>query len=222
MLYWAIFIIIILFIAVSLLKINVVIEILKNGKDDHFVVSIFSLRGILKYKYEVPFFSINEEGLKMRFVKEHGKKDKKSGEKKTEYGFKEIIDGYKRARKIYLKNYTVFNKIKCYISKRFIIDDLRMNILIGAGDAHYTAILNGILWAFCGSGFSILCNNLKVNNKSLSIKCNFSNKVLLIDFYCIFNFKFVHIISIGIKLLFYYLRGKLNIQNKTLGGDLSG
>lgn len=223
MLCLAIFLIVAgLLTAIALIKLNIVIELVVDGKNGHFVISLFALQGIFKLKYEVPTFDINEEGITMGVQKMRGKNDRRKSESKRKLSFSQMIDQLKSYRGLYKNNHNIFCSLRNYIRRKFTIEEIKLDIVIGTGEANHTAILNGALWALCGSLLSMVSHYMAMLRKSISIKSDFSNKKLLIDLYCIINFKIVHIIVMGFKIFVFYLKGKLSIKNNSVGGDLSG
>lgn len=223
MLYWVIFFIIAgMFTIIALLKINIVIELVKNGKDDHFVVSMFTLGKIVKLKYEIPFLDVTEEGIRMRAQKKRGRKEKNLDERKKVFTFSSLIDQYKALRGNYKKNYGLICSLREYAKRKFVLKEIKLDAVVGTGEAHYTAILSGVLWALSGSFMSIISNFMRIEDNKTSIRSDFNERKFLIDLYCIIQFKIVHIIVIGLKLLLFYLKEKLTFKNNTVGGGLSG
>lgn len=207
---------------IASLKIKIVVEVVKNGRDDHAVIALFTLGGVIKLKYEIPFLDINDSGIKLEFKKALGRKERVIARNEKSFVFSYIINQFKLLRVIYKRNCKNIRKIARYVKRKFVVENIAIDIVVGTGEADYTAIANGIIWAVVGSLFSLTANTVKVEKKNISIKSDFNEKKLLIDLYCIFSFKIVHIIVVGIKVLFIYLKGKLAFKNIKLGGGLSG
>ncbi|MCX7746620.1 MAG: DUF2953 domain-containing protein [Clostridia bacterium] len=202
MLYLVIFIFLAIFIAVlPFLKIKIIVDYERVGRDDQFLLS-FIIFGLRIYKLSLPFADIGKEGIKYRRVK----KGIKGDTKKESLSLKEMYEHGVRFKEFYQNHKKMIKKAKDYLKKRIIIQNLKIEIIFGAGDAYYTGISGGALWALGGTVLSYICNQFKLLDKSLNVVTDFNKKRLDIDFNCIFKIKFVHIIVIGFKLLINYLK----------------
>lgn len=203
--------VLILLFILLFIKVNIIIEYSKNNGNDNLALSIYTLSGIVKYKYEVPLVEFRKKGIKLRWISEKGKKEK---------------DKYKLSSFLDLGDlYSSFNILKeafqKYIKKRPVIKDLRLKVRFGTGDAFYTGILSGCVWTLAGLITAFLCNNFKVLKKEVKVQSEFSKEVLNIDVSCIFTLRIVNIISIMAKAAFDYFTGKFKAK-KLIGGDVSG
>jgi len=202
----AITILIIILILIFVIRINVVVEYVRNEWDDHFILAFFTFGGIIKYKYEISLIDIEKTGLKFTKVKEKGK-DEKDVDKKTEITkFFEILDQLGYLQENYQRHRNIICKIRNYLSSRLIFKEFLLDMDIGTGDAFYTGILSGLMWTLSGVVYSYLSNNFKIINKCVDIKTKFMEKMFKVDFYCIFRIRIVHIIVIGLMLLIEYIK----------------
>lgn len=221
MLYLGIFFIVII-IALLFIKLNIVIEYIRNGWDDHIVLSFFTLKGVIKYKYEIPLIDLETNGIK--FIKYRIKKDETKDESSTDdgmLGFSRIIEQFKYFRRIYSNNKAIICKIRDYAKGRVVISELDLKVNFGAGEAHYTGILNGVIWSLYGTAISYITNTFKVLKNNVKIKSDYSKNTLKVDLYCIFTFKLAYIIVMGLIFAFRY-KEKIFIHKKMIGGDLNG
>ena len=67
-----------------LLEIKCVIEYARNDVDDNIVIAFYTMKGVFKYKYEIPLIDVGRSNVKFRLVREKGKKDKVTGVEKRE------------------------------------------------------------------------------------------------------------------------------------------
>lgn len=223
MLYLAIFFVLIIILAlVLLLKINIVIEYTRNDEDDHIVLSIFSIGGLLKLKYEIPMADVEKTGIRFIKYKEKGRHEKKVDKSKGTFDFSEMLERIKYFNEIYTQNRTVICSIKKYIQGRITISELKLDILVGTGEAHYTGLLSGLMWSVYGVVLSLISNIIKVLKNDVHIKSDFVNKVFNVDLFCIFTFKLVHIIVIGSKVAFVFLKLKFRNKKSEIGGGVIG
>jgi hypothetical protein len=222
MLYSVIFFILAVFTAVLfLVNIKVVLEYKRNDEDDNITIFLYTLKGMFKYKYEVPLVDFGQTGIKFRLVKEKGKKDKKISEKKGRLKIAEILDKYILVKVNYEANKDLICDIKKYLKTRLFLNKFRLNICEGTGNACYTGIICGILWSLTGMLTSGMSNLFKTYEKCVSIRPDFNLKVFNVDLCCIFHIKLVHIIVVLIKIFSNRFKEKYKIK-KEIGGDLSG
>ena len=192
MLYLVIFFIIfIISFALLSLKINFAIEYTRKASDDNAVISVFILGGIIKIKYEIPFMEAEKEGLKLRRIKK---------KRKGKINITEIKGKIDKTIRLYRNNKYLIKKTICYLKRKLIFKELKLNVQIGVGDAAGTAMIYAFAWTVAGIAFSYIYNNFKVEKHYINIKENFMEKMFNIDLYCIFTVKLVHIIIVALKL----------------------
>jgi len=197
----------------------VVFEFNKDKKFDNFVISIFSIGQILKYKYEIPLIEIENMGIKSLLTAKRGKKEKINRKEKKLFTVSEFIRRYKYFKESNSANLAMLK----YLWNRSKLKELRLNIVVGTDDAALTGLIGGILWSVIGILDSYLTNRFKSYKKHLNVKTNFNAKELKIDFYCIFAIRFVHIIRVGIMHIYNHIKKKYkSILKRSVGGDLSG
>jgi hypothetical protein len=220
MLYLVIFFILTIFIVtIFIMKIKIVADYVRNENDDNISISLYTLKGIFKYKYDIPLVDLGQKSVKFKLVKEMGRKDKKLDEKTQRLKLIEILDKY-----VFVKGYYDFNKeliikLKKYLKFRLVLDEFHLQIKEGTGNACLTGLLCGVFWSLAGVLTSFLSNSIETKKKYVSIEPDFNAMVFIVDFYCIFRIKLVHIIVLVMK--FYFSRKKEKIE-KEIGGGLSG
>jgi hypothetical protein len=184
-------------ILIYIIKVKISIEYKINGLDDTFIITFSILRGIIKYRY-MP---------KEKAILEKEKEEKKKSE----------LDGaYEKIRNI-IKVYRTFVKFKIRLRERLILKNLYINIDFGTGDAFYTGILSGVIWAFAGIIVSYISETFQTCERKININSKFSEKTIFGQLNCIFSVKIVYIILVTIKLLFEKFLKKIKIK----GGDVS-
>lgn len=199
-----------LLLLVLTLNANLLIEYKKSGKDDHFVLSFFILRGLIKYKFEIPMVRTGKRGIKVKGKKEAGRKEKDKGyfQKNVNY-------------RAYLGKMRVYSPIVKYVERKFVIKELKIKIRIGTGDAFHTGLLSGALWGVLGILDSYISNRITVEKKNIKVRTNFSYREFKVDIYCIFRTKLVHIIIVAFRILLNYLVMKIKSRRKK-GGKKHG
>lgn len=150
------------------------------------------------------------------------KKKKKDTQKRMDIEhYKKIFRKLNLSVEIYRSNIWDIRKIKKYFKKKIIIKELNLFVRSGTGDAMYTGIVSGIVWAAAGVAISYLVNSFNDMKKNVKIISDFDKNVLNIHICCIFKAKIVNIIAIGFKFLFIFYKEKSKIK-KIIGGDKNG
>lgn len=222
MLYPVIFILILfIFTALCIIRINILIEYLRDGIDDHIIISFYILSGKLKLKYEIPFIDIEKRGIKFRKYKEMGKKEADIKKDKGRFNFSDIFEKIKFFKRYYEENKGLICNICNYLKRRLVLKELNIDIEFGTGSAFYTGLFSGVVWTIIGIFTSYMANSFKTYKKCANVKPDFVNEKFKVDLYCIFTVKTVHIIVVGVKIILYILSKKISIKN-TIGGGLVG
>ncbi len=211
MLYLVIFFMLISFFTaiLCLLKIYVLIEVKKNGSDDNIIFSFFTLREKIKFKYEITFVKLKEMGLRLSTRIEKGKEEKFEGTKESQFEVWDFFNMAKGIKVLTEKHKSLSLDLKRYLKNRIILKNMKLDMIFGVGEAHYTAILTGILWTLMGNLLAAASDKIKIEKTDINIKNTFHEKKVLLDLYCIFNFKIVNIIVVAKKILFYLMKRKL-------------
>lgn len=222
MLYAVVFFIAAVLLAILfLLKIKCVIEYIRNDNNDHVVISFYTLKGIFKYKYEIPLVDVGKSGARFRLVKEKGRNEKVDGTRKEKLKITEIYDKYLDIRDSYLEHKALICDLRKYIKNRVVLANFSMEITEGAENASHTGIICGFLWAAAGLLTTALTNTFKTFKKCVSIKPNYKRKEFTVDIFCIFHVKLVHIIVMVTKIFFNGIREKKKLEKET-GGENNG
>ncbi len=204
-----------------LIEIKCVIEYIRNDDNDHIVISFYTMKGIFKYKYEIPLVDVGQEGVKFKLVREVGKKERAVGTQKEKLKITEIFDKYTAMRLYYQTNKKLICDLRDYIKTRVVLARFSLDIMEGTENASQTGIICGFLWAAAGLISTALTNTFKTFEKSVDIKPNYCKKVFTVDIFCIFHVKLVHIIVMVTKIFLYRIKEKKKLIRET-GGELNG
>lgn len=207
------------------LKVNIIAEYLRDNEDDNITVSFFTLKELLKYKFEVPLIDVNTEGVEYKLVRERGKKDTTTGEKKKRTGFIQFTQKVYHMWTAYKKNKETVSRLMCLIKKYVTFDEFRLRVREGTGDAAATGMVNGLLWAVSGLVITKLFKTFRTKSKKfksdVDIEPDYEMKDFNVDLYCIFHTRLVHIILVLIFVLLHSSDLKDN-EKKVTGGEING
>jgi hypothetical protein len=95
MLYLVIFIFFaLLAVFLAFLKINIRVEYVRNGWSDHIVLSVYTLWGLIRYRYEASLVNIKNTGFKfMRVKKKKPNKEETKDRGRKVWGFESCLKG---------------------------------------------------------------------------------------------------------------------------------
>lgn len=217
MLYAVIFCFIALILVVLfLVKIRTVIEYVRNDDDDNFVLSFYTMKGVFKYKYEIPLVDLGKKGVKFKLVKELGRKDRVLEKSKERLKIGEVYEKYVFIREYYEANKVLICDIRDYLKTRLILAEFNLYMKEGTGNASHTGIICGLLWSLTGIFTSLLSDMFTAFEKKVTIVPDFNRKVFIVDFYCIFHIKLVHIIVVAMKIYFNVMNKKQEMEKEVV------
>ena len=117
-----------------------------------------------------------------------------------------------KARKVRKKRDIKQLKQAAYVLKKlffksFVLNDFKLYVRVGTGDAAQTAVIYGLLWTLAGFIPEFVFTKFKVKNREIKIETDFKEKVWKVNFNCIFSLKIVNIIAMVIELLIKIRKG---------------
>ncbi len=198
-----------IFLALCLIRINIALEYNREGVSDNIVLSVFILKGLVKYKYEIPKVDAGKKGFIFKKVKEKGKKEKDKSKRRKKISYSYVLEKIKYYRELKNKYHTLIEKILGYLKCRLQIKKFDLNVTIGTDNAHHTAVLIGLCWSVAGLILSFIHNNLNLVEKKVNIKPDYMGKKLKVDLFCILNVRIGHIIIVGLIYLVHIIRNKI-------------
>jgi len=223
MIYLAIFICVFIVIAVIVyfLNVEVVVEYIRNGWNDHVLISFSPVKGV-KFKYEASLMGIRDNGFKLKRVKKKKKTNKKNKDEEEENikAFKDV----KHTESAGKGNEDIFSRIDYFklkydklnffinyaikkLKSRIKMKNFNVEMTIGTGDAALTGILTGVAWMITGIVYSNLSMAFPIHNKYIKINSDFSKTVFNANVLCIFNIRMGHIIKVVFLLILKLLEG---------------
>ncbi len=126
------------------------------------------------------------------------KKDISKKENAKKIRKKRDINQIKSSLKILLKLF----------EKSLIINEFKLFIKEGTGNAANTAILYGLIWNIIGLIQTVVFSKYNVRNREFKIETDFKEKVWKVYFNCIFSLKIVNIIFMCREIIKYYLKNR--------------
>ncbi len=208
MLYLVIFIFFaLLAVFLAFLKINIRVEYVRNGWSDHIVLSVYTLWGLIRYRYEASLVNIKNTGFKfMRVKKKKPNKEETKDRGKKSMGIRELFERIKYLKEKGREYKHISGRLNAYLKGKLSLNELDLRIILGTGDAFLTGILGGAAWAIAGVLMAHISNSGWFPKGKIDIKSDFNEQKLDINLHCIISIKFVHIIIVSLIFLSNYLK----------------
>lgn len=189
MIFFFIFILVSLFVAIIFTETQIEIKlVIKNGKNYSFIV-VRLLKGLVNLRLNLSMESGKHTWLKIIIRKTDTSKDYEKTPKK-------IIN--KLVRKItFIKKY---KKQINYMLSRINFDKLAINTSISTSDAAVTAMVSGLTMAFMSVLLAYLNNKLYLKNQRILVTPFYQGPIFDLNLDCIIGLKLGHIIVTSIKI----------------------
>lgn len=207
------FLLVVIFIGMLFVRIRFEVGYRREGRDDHLRVEMTSLKGLVRYRTEVPVIDIDryflEPVLKMEAdiesVVSHPVEDKGMIVRLPVAVILRKLPIYIKQGLAYLDRYRTALR-KLLRSIRF--HHLTWSAEIGLGDPAWTGIVTGLLWGINGVVYRVFVSNAGEIKKPpvVSVRPCFNDTCLRLDFHCIFDMRIGHIIIAGLKFARYRLK----------------
>jgi len=211
----------ILILLISFLSVRLELKYLRKKNNDHFSIKISLLRGLLKYKLDIPKINLNSQktALKVEAELEGGKSVPDADiHKKYPLGYlyQQFMHWYPE-----IKEYFYAGK---YLLKRVVPSKIIWQTEIGLSDAAITGMSVGILWAVKSALLSNIYRYFAIAPRppEISIIPKFNEKTLVINIDCIFNIKIGYVIITALKFFQIYSQHVLHKMVCYLRGVFGG
>lgn len=193
-------------ILLSTYKIEIILKF--KGQHSYFCIKFIALKGLIKYKYEIPYVDLVKHGQKLllKLVKIETKNHQSVTEQKLSLNeVKYYINLLYEYKKIY-------SRVIQYLMKRLKVEKFSLNVNIGFNDVAITAILFGILNSLTSILIDTLLRNMTFNEIDIRSTPDFNKSIIDLNFNCIIIFNLVNIIIARHKILKIKKGGEVNVK----------
>jgi len=101
-------------------------------------------------------------------------------------------------------------KMFLMILKHLLVEEFNWDTIIGTGDAMYTALGTGSMWALQGTIIGYLSSLSTIKDLHINIQPDFRGSTIRSEFNCILKIRIVHIIITAIYIFWLIIRRYLN------------
>lgn len=219
---WVFIILLMIFLLLLLLlysKLKIHIHYYHAQDNDELIIQFKGFFGLFRYKINVPIIKFDEDSPSIITKKKVEKPAKGNNEnvEKEQYTLQDFIHTIQDMKKLTHHIVDLYSKIIREFFKKITITKLHWESTIGVGDAAYTGIAVGALWAAKGSLIGIITHYFHVPEvPKISINPHFQKVITQTSFTCMIQFRVGHAIFAGIKVFKHWRGGVPKFHSKTL------
>jgi hypothetical protein len=207
-----------LFILIIFTKLTIQINYYHHNDNDDLTVELRIWFGLIKYKKHIPLIKIDEDSPSIVVKSSSPKqqpKEQSSDKKVHQITPSDIWTNLKNAREI-LKHVIDLHVVVRKFFKKITVKQLEWHSMIGVGDAAYTGMFTGGLWAIKGSFIGLLSHHFKLKEMPvLTVTPHFQHAIIQTRISCIFQFRIGNAILAGMKIIKFWKGGRPKLKAKT-------
>ena len=205
-----------LFILIIITKVTILVIYYHHNDNDDLKLEFRVWFGLIKYKINVPLIKIDNNSPSV-VVKSHSHMGNTASEnpdhKVNQFTKKDMTTNFQKTKELLEKVFNLHVIVRKFFRK-VTIKKLEWDSFIGVGDAAYTGMATGALWAVKGSIIGLLSHYLRLKDMpQLSVTPHFQAAVIQTRFTCIFQFRIGHAILAGLKLIKFWKGGKPPVKS---------
>lgn len=211
-------IIFILLVTLVLTKLTVILDYYHGNDNDHLKLEFKIWFGIIKYKKEIPLIKIDDNSptLVVKGKTKLGKDEKTLNEDEKQIDKKDIFHTLNDAKEL-LQHVVKFHHIARNFLRKVNVKRVEWHTVIGVGDAAYTAVATGGIWAIKGSIIGIISHYMKLKEMPrMTVTPYFQYRVTQTRFRCMIHFRIGQAMLAGLKLIKFWKGGRPDFKTKPL------
>lgn len=211
-LFLVLIILLFLFILIIFTKLTIYINYFHHNDDDDLKIELRAWFGLIKYKVKIPEIKIDDDSPSI-VMKHEQKKSKKKIHQITGQDVLTNMKNYKTVLKHVIDMHTIVKKFL----KKIAVKQFDWYSVIGIGDAAYTGMATGVVWAMKGSIIGALGHFLSLRDiPKLMVKPEFNQTIIQTRITCMFQFRIGNAMLAGIKLIRFWKGGRPNLKSNTV------
>ena len=198
-------------------RVTVEIDFYHGNDNDHLKIKFFAWFRLIRFTIDVPMLKIDKDSpaLVLKEELKPGKKEETKKEKKRRITPAIMIQKLKNVKEI-ITHVVHFHNIIANFLKKIQIKKLVWHTSVGIGDASYTGVLTGIIWALKGSILGLISKYMRLRvQPNIMVTPQFQQVISSMFFQCMIQFWIGHALLVGIKILAFWRGGmpKLHSNN---------
>ena len=164
---WILIVCILLFlliVSIFLTKLKVSIHYFHFQDDDSLKIEFKAWLGLIKYKLNVPLIKVDDNSptIVIKGEVQSGTKEETKKKNTMQYSGEDVLNSL-RDMKTILKHIVSFHRIIRHFCTKVNVTQLEWHTIIGVGDAAFTGMLTGAVWAVKGSITGIISHYFRLD-----------------------------------------------------------
>jgi hypothetical protein len=215
-LFLVLIILLLLFILIIFTKLSIYINYYHYKDNDDLKIEIRAWFGLIRFKKHIPLIKIDDDSPSI-VMKEDSEKQETKVSQITSSEMKLNMKNYKEI----LRHVVQLHSIVRSFLKKVSLKKLEWHSVIGVGDAAYTGMSTGALWAIKGSILGVLSHYLRmVEMPELMVTPDFNRIISQTKLICIFQFRIGNAMLAGLKLIKFWKGGRPKFKtNKMMSNE---
>lgn len=207
-------ILMILFILILFTKVTILVNYYHHNDNDDLKVEFRIWFGLIRYKKHIPLIKIDDDSPSI--VVKDDKNTGESGANANQITPNKALNQLSNTQEL-LHHVIGLHVIIRKFLKKVTIKKWEWQTMIGVGDAAYTGMATGAVWAIKSGIIGILSNYLRFKTMpQLSVIPHFQAAVIQTQFSCIFQFRIGHAMLAGLKLIKFWRGGKPHFKKSSI------
>lgn len=189
-----------------------------NNDNDHLKIEFKAWFGLIKYKKEIPLIKIDDNSptIVTKGTKAAGPLGSAEKKDTKQYSAEDLMNSLQDTKEV-LTHVVFLHRIVRKFLKTISIKEFSWHTMVGIGDAAYTGMLTGAIWALKGSFIGLISHYMKLKAApTITITPQFQFAVSQTVISCIIQFRIGHAMVAGIKLIKYWKGGMASFKTKPL------
>ncbi|WP_442595483.1 DUF2953 domain-containing protein [Neobacillus sp. D3-1R] len=212
----ALIILLIIIITIIWTKLTIILDFYHGNDNDHLKLEFKIWFGLIKYKKDIPLIKIDDNSPSIIYEDKtkKGKNEKTSKEEVKQVTENDIQRSLRNAKRL-LEHVVGLHSIVKHFLTKVKVKKVEWHSVIGVGDAMYTGVLTGAIWALKGSIVGLISHYMKLKDMPrMTVTPYFQQTVNQTRFRCMFQFRIGQAMLAGIKLIKFWKGGRPHFETK--------
>ncbi|WP_243291031.1 DUF2953 domain-containing protein [Bacillus sp. FJAT-47783] len=215
---WSLVILLAFVILLAITKLNISIDLLHDGDNDHFTIKFRALFGIVRYTVNIPLVKVDteEKEIVMKEETSIGSEGNNGKKKRKRITPPDILDRIHDMKE--LANHVIhLHKIVRQFLQNVYIEKFYWHTCIGTGDAAEAGMISGVAWSIKGIVLQWISRYMKLKKKPLvSITPDFYHPVSKTSLTCMIHFRLGYAMLAGLRFVKYWVGGRAKLRKKSI------
>ncbi|MCM3725409.1 DUF2953 domain-containing protein [Neobacillus cucumis] len=211
-------IILVLFLFIIFTKLTIYIYYSHFNDNDDLKIELRVWFGLIRYRIKVPVIKVDDDSPSIVVKSKSHFGDTADEDTETDVNQLNQDDFLSKLQSVKYMLHKVFgmNVIVKKFLQKVTIKNFEWQTLMGVGDAAYTGMMTGALWAIKGGIIGLLSHYMRLKEMpQLTVTPHFQAAVIHTRLTCMFQFRIGHAILAGLKLIKFWKGGKPRLKGKS-------